>query len=275
VLIPRPETEELVRLVEEYFLESTNVENRLLEIGIGSGAISISLLTLFNKLEALGVDLSNDACELTKENAIKFNVSNRLSILQEDVFNWIEKNDISSSSSSSRPFSVLVSNPPYIPDDEMEDGLDPEIKNWESQDALRGGKPLGLGFTLRLLQSFGKQSPSSSSSLSSSSSSSSSSPFSSSSSSIFVHSVRAFFELHWTHPALLISILVPQSRGIQITLPPASKCGKGANVIIPSHDTVRSIISAEEEIQLQNSWKFISAYSDFNQKPRFIVLEKK
>ncbi len=263
MLIPRPETEELVRLVETHLLSLNSVESgangisRLLEVGIGSGAVSISLLTLCNQLEALGIDMSDAACELTHENAIKFNVDSRLTIVKSDVFNWIDTNINTMKSTPS--FNVLVSNPPYIPDEEMNDGLDPEIKNWESQDALRGGKPCGLGFTLRLLRSLGIKSPSSSSSLSP----------------LLSHAARAFFEVHYTHPALLIAILQPESRGKRMTLPAASSFGKGVDVDIPSVDTVRAIVSEEDEIELQKSWRFIAAYGDFNQKPRFVVLEKK
>ena len=256
MLIPRPETEELVRLVETHLLSLNNVESgekgirRLLEVGIGSGAVTISLLTLCNQLEALGIDMSNAACKLTHENAIKFNVNSRLTIVKSDVFNWIDTNKNNMKRSPS--FNVLVSNPPYIPDEEMNDGLDPEIKNWESQDALRGGKPCGLGFTLRLLRSLGVKP-----------------------SFLLSHAARAFFEVHFTHPAILIAILQPECRGKRMMLPPASSFGKGVDVDIPSVDIVRTIVSKEDELELQKSWRFIAAYGDFNQNPRFVVLEKK
>ena len=92
VLIPRPETEELVDLILE---ENPSKELKVLDIGTGSGAISVSLW------QVTASDLSADALVLAKENA-KLNQAD-ISFVQSDVFE-----DISGS------FDIIVSNPPYI-----------------------------------------------------------------------------------------------------------------------------------------------------------------
>ena len=272
VLIPRPETEELVRLIEIYirrdFLDGKTAN--IIEIGTGCGAISISLLKLFDLDQIqniLGIEINKDAYNLPLENATKFNVGKRLQVLNKDFFQWIkeyDKNGINSikpeydengsnvinRNTNPHPFfNILISNPPYIPENEM-NILEPEVIKWESKEALFGGSSNGLEFTLKMLQSLGK------STLLSNSSS------------------LAFFEVHYTHPALLISILQPSSRGSRMILPPVSPYGKDVSIEIPHLDTLQDFVSEEEVQELRQSWQFKSAYSDFREMPRFIVLTR-
>lgn len=98
VLIPRPETEELVDLILE---ENPSKELKVLDIGTGSGAISVSLKKSRPLWQVTASDLSADALVLAKENA-KLNQAD-ISFVQSDVFEDISGN-----------FDIIVSNPPYI-----------------------------------------------------------------------------------------------------------------------------------------------------------------
>jgi release factor glutamine methyltransferase len=102
VLIPRPETEELVRLVINFVRESSRKNYRLLDIGTGSGCIAITLSLELNGIEVFGTDTSAEALVTASTNAQKLNAS--VQFLNHDVL------------SSKLPFSIdiIVSNPPYI-----------------------------------------------------------------------------------------------------------------------------------------------------------------
>lgn len=98
VLIPRPETEELVDLI---LAENSSSELKILDIGTGSGAISVSLKKSCPSWQVTASDLSADALVLAKENA-KLNQAD-INFVQSDVFENI-----------SGSFDIIVSNPPYI-----------------------------------------------------------------------------------------------------------------------------------------------------------------
>lgn len=98
VLIPRPETEELVELI---LAENPKTELKVLDIGTGSGAIAVSLKESCPLWQVTASDLSVDALELARENA-KLNQVD-ISFIQSDVFEVI-----------SDSFDIIVSNPPYI-----------------------------------------------------------------------------------------------------------------------------------------------------------------
>lgn len=108
VLIPRPETEELVELI---LAENPKTELKVLDIGTGSGAIAVSLKESCPLWQVTASDLSVDALELARENA-KLNQVD-ISFIQSDVFENI-----------SGSFDIIVSNPPYISEnDKNEVGL--------------------------------------------------------------------------------------------------------------------------------------------------------
>ena len=98
VLIPRPETEELVDLI---LAENSSSELKILDIGTGSGAIAVSLKESCPLWQVTASDLSVDALELARENAKHNQVD--ISFIQSDVFEAI-----------SDSFDIIVSNPPYI-----------------------------------------------------------------------------------------------------------------------------------------------------------------
>ncbi|QIM47077.1 peptide chain release factor N(5)-glutamine methyltransferase [Streptococcus ruminicola] len=108
VLIPRPETEELVDLVLK---ENGKADLRVLDIGTGSGAIAISLKSARPDWQVTASDISQAALQLAEENSKLNQVS--LDFVESDVFNQI-----------SGKFDVIISNPPYIAyDDEDEVGV--------------------------------------------------------------------------------------------------------------------------------------------------------
>lgn len=137
VFIPRPETEELVELVLSD-LEKAGVgadeQRTCLEVGCGSGAISLSLLKSLPQLKAIAVDQSQAAVDLTRENASRLGLQDRLQVYHIDVMK-----DAETLLSLCSTVSALVSNPPYLFSEDMT-SLDPEISRFEDHTALDGGK---------------------------------------------------------------------------------------------------------------------------------------
>ncbi|XP_042362913.1 MTRF1L release factor glutamine methyltransferase [Plectropomus leopardus] len=140
VFIPRPETEELVELVLtdlEMKLGTgvgADAQHTCLEVGCGSGAISLSLLKSLPQLKAIAVDQSQDAVDLTRENALRLGLQDRLEIHHIDVMK-----DAETVLSLCSHVSVLVSNPPYLFSEDMTT-LEPEIFRFEEHAALDGGE---------------------------------------------------------------------------------------------------------------------------------------
>ena len=125
VLIPRPDTE---ILVEQCIMLMKEIENpKILDIGTGSGAISITLAKELPNSEVLGLDISDEALKVAVENR-ELNEALNLKFLKSDVFkNVRDKN-----------YDLIVSNPPYIPMEEYNE-LMPEVKKYEPKMALTDG----------------------------------------------------------------------------------------------------------------------------------------
>lgn len=124
VLIPRPETEELCdRVMKE---NHEGVEMSLLDVGTGSACIPC-LLCYNNKLwRADAVDISEKALNIAAKNIAQFNLQNRITLLQKDVLSQQEwKTD----------YDVIVSNPPYIAENEAE-AMEKGVLDWEPHIAL-------------------------------------------------------------------------------------------------------------------------------------------
>ena len=134
VLIPRPETEELVANVlaayDEYF---SNVENVMaVDIGTGSGAIAISLKKEEPNLHMMATDISEKAVLVAKDNAQENEAI--VSFLVGDMLQPLIERDIK--------VDILISNPPYIPKEEV---MEDSVVNYEPHVALFGGED-GLKF---------------------------------------------------------------------------------------------------------------------------------
>lgn len=137
VFIPRPETEELVSLVLEDIRlirgESHRSDLRCLEVGCGSGAISLSLLRSIPQLRVFALDQSQAAVCLTMENANRLGLQDRLDVHLLDV---IKDADVILSKCNAVDF--LISNPPYLLSQDMKT-LQTEILRFEDHSALDGG----------------------------------------------------------------------------------------------------------------------------------------
>ncbi len=139
VLIPRPETEELVVEAEKCLRSLNAPKPHILEIGTGSGCIAIALAKSFPSAEVRATDISLEALAVAARNARTHGVERRVRLIQEDLF---QPSDLPAGWAH-----LVVSNPPYIPQDAIE-GLDPEVCQ-EPHEALDGG-PDGLD-ALRVL----------------------------------------------------------------------------------------------------------------------------
>jgi len=141
VLIPRPETENLVEQVIEYCRQNELQQPQIIDVGTGSGAIAVSLAHYLSDAKVVGVDLSPQALKIACQNMEKHELSQRMSILKSDLLAEFIKREI-------KGIDIIVSNPPYISESEMED-LPPEVKK-EPKTALEAGKD-GLDYYRRLL----------------------------------------------------------------------------------------------------------------------------
>ena len=133
VLIPRPDTEVLVEEVIE--LAKKKDAKNILDIGTGSGDITISLAKYLENVKVTSVDISDIALEIGKRNAISNEVDDRINFVKSDLFTNIDKET---------KFDIIVSNPPYIKREVIET-LDKQVKDYEPYNALEGGVD-GLDF---------------------------------------------------------------------------------------------------------------------------------
>lgn len=129
VLIPRPETEFLLEKVISASRAAQWQTGLILDLCCGSGVIGI-VLALELKRPVIAVDLSAAALRVTRENARRHQVEDRLLMLQADLTKAFVQRPI---------FSLIVSNPPYVSTQEMEKGLQPEVAYFEPHLALDGG----------------------------------------------------------------------------------------------------------------------------------------
>ena len=139
VLIPRPDTETLV--VEALRLvRPMETSPQILDLCTGSGCIAISIAKNAAKAQVTGVDISPAALAIAQENGATTEVTDRTSWLVGDLFQPL--------TDGSR-FDLIVSNPPYITDEELAT-LDADVRQYEPRLALAGGAD-GLDLVRRLL----------------------------------------------------------------------------------------------------------------------------
>jgi release factor glutamine methyltransferase len=99
-LVPRPETEELVELLQSAI---RNPKSAILDMGTGSGVIAISLALAFSEAEIVAIDVSDDALALAKENSERFSLGQRIQFVKSDLLNGVASK-----------FDVIVANLPYV-----------------------------------------------------------------------------------------------------------------------------------------------------------------
>lgn len=129
VLIPRPETEQMVsKIVDTY--KDTLPPQRILDIGCGSGCIAVSLAKAFPGAEVIGIDNSQLAVEISVKNAANNDAGNS----RFQLHDILKKPDLVPYIDSKR-YDLVVSNPPYI-DKAEHDLLDPEVRIYEPAEAL-------------------------------------------------------------------------------------------------------------------------------------------
>ena len=124
VLIPRPETEFLLENALEILKDKKETQT-ILEIGTGSGIISVMLALLVPNIKIIAVDINEKALALAKENAIKHNVQNKIEFRLSNLYENVNEDDIF----------LCISNPPYIANDYK---LPTNVK-YEPSNALFGG----------------------------------------------------------------------------------------------------------------------------------------
>ena len=145
VLIPRGDTEILVEeVIEIYNKEKVNEKVNILDIGTGSGAITISLAKYINKAQVYSVDISEKALEIAKANALNNEVADRIEFLLGSMFEPLNDRCLE------RTFDYIVSNPPYIPSKDVLE-LDEQVKSYEPKLALDGGED-GLDFYRSIIE---------------------------------------------------------------------------------------------------------------------------
>ena len=125
VLIPRPETSELVHLIVNSQQPTANSQQSILDIGTGSGCIAISLAKMISGSEVYALDISEKALEVAKENAVNNNVN--VTFIHDDILSLKNKIDTK--------FDIIVSNPPYVRELEKAEMRD-NVLNWEPHNAL-------------------------------------------------------------------------------------------------------------------------------------------
>lgn len=139
-LIPRPETELLVRKAVEIIKEKNY--KQVLDIGAGSGCISCMIAKSTNA-QVLGVDISNEALKICLNNAMHLDLMNKALFRKSDLFSKIREEE---------KFDMIVSNPPYIPPQDK-DELQIEVKDYEPLTALFTQDDEGLEFYEKITKS--------------------------------------------------------------------------------------------------------------------------
>jgi release factor glutamine methyltransferase len=130
VLIPRPETEQLVELAIDYLKGIPEEKRLVLDLGTGSGCIAISVAKAIS-CQIWAVDISEVALQIAQENSINLGITT-IRWSQGSWFSALKDRD-------SAQFQLILSNPPYIPSGEK-DALEPQVRDFEPNLALFGGE---------------------------------------------------------------------------------------------------------------------------------------
>ncbi len=125
VLIPRPDTEIIIEEVLQIYKNKDNIN--FLEIGVGSGCILLSILKEKKHFKATGIDISSECLKMSKTNANKLKVENRVKFFKSDIDKY-----------NNGKYDLVISNPPYIKKLDLK-YLEKDIFNFEPKLALEGG----------------------------------------------------------------------------------------------------------------------------------------
>ena len=137
ILIPRPDTEILIEAALEIF-KNKNYAN-ILDIGVGSGCIILSILKEKPFFYGKGIDISSKSINLSRRNAKKLSIENRSKFIKTDVDNFCNGK-----------YDLIISNPPYIKSNEIK-YLEKDVYNFEPKLALDGGLD-GTIKTLKIIE---------------------------------------------------------------------------------------------------------------------------
>lgn len=129
-LTPRPDSETLIEATLSQFPDQ-NRPLRVLDLGVGTGCLILSVLHEYPKATGLGIDASEKALSVASENAANLNLVDRVKF---ELGNWADGVD--------EKFDLIISNPPYIAEIDR-NSLEPEVKDYEPSSALFAG-PNGM-----------------------------------------------------------------------------------------------------------------------------------
>ncbi|MBD3403321.1 peptide chain release factor N(5)-glutamine methyltransferase [candidate division GN15 bacterium] len=139
VMAPTPETETLCETAMGYLKESGISTPRILDVGVGSGVIAVTLANEIPDSTVVALDISPDALEIARHNAAELGGFERMSFRQSDMFAAVEPDE---------RFEIIISNPPYIAEPDYAD-LPPEVKA-DPKIAMTAG-PEGMDIIARLI----------------------------------------------------------------------------------------------------------------------------
>ena len=136
-LVPRPDSEILVDQILKITKNKSKI--KILEIGVGTGCILLSILKERNNFSGFGIDISKKCIEISKINATELKLLNRVKFFETNVDNFFYGK-----------YDLIVSNPPYIEESKLK-YLEKEINNYEPMLALKGGND-GLSLIRRVVK---------------------------------------------------------------------------------------------------------------------------
>lgn len=130
VLVPRPDTEILVEYIIKIAKKWNEKKLNIMDIGTGSGAITLSLAYYIKNAYIYSVDISEEAIKIARKNKKKMKLEEKVKLINKDILEGFPEID--------KKIDVIVSNPPYIPSKDI-DNLQIEISKYEPRLAFDGG----------------------------------------------------------------------------------------------------------------------------------------
>lgn len=123
-LVPRPETEQLVEIIQDTFTAAPPAA--ILDLGTGSGALALALAKTWPAAHVVAVDASDDALALARDNATACALADRVELRRSNWFSAVRADE---------RFNLIVSNPPYLTEEEWAEAQ-PEVRDHEPKAAL-------------------------------------------------------------------------------------------------------------------------------------------